>query len=326
MKTQRNTGTDRERGVALLTVLMLIASLSLIAVGLTQSVTGATRRAKLLDAQSQALWSAHGIEALIGLAVRAALDPVEGRAFAGMPGLDQVQTVPLDNGLVRFIATDAGNCYNINALASAPVQSEGLAGPGGLAFLLEERGVEPGRARPIAEAIADWVDADASPRLQGAEDPVYLSRTPRHRTPSRPISEVSELRPVQGLENLEDYRLLLIDACILPGEAARDLALNLNTLKPGQGVLLALALDGQITPERAEQLITARPAGGWRDVAAFVQEAGVVPNDGERLGLVTRNVRVDVEVVQMSRAIAMTYWVSYAPGVGVSLDRRARRE
>jgi general secretion pathway protein K len=44
---------SNQNGAALITVLMIIAAISVVALGVTQSVTSATQRARALDAQAQ---------------------------------------------------------------------------------------------------------------------------------------------------------------------------------------------------------------------------------------------------------------------------------
>lgn len=62
---------------------------------------------------------------------------------------------------------------------------------------LEDLGLD----RPQVDAIFDWMDEDAIPRAEGAEDAYYLARPLPHRTKNGPIEMIEELLMVRGVTN-----------------------------------------------------------------------------------------------------------------------------
>ena len=55
------------------------------------------------------------------------------------------------------------------------------------------------KALEIADAVADFMDADNQKRLNGAEDDDYQSATPPYRAANQPKASISELRAVTGI-------------------------------------------------------------------------------------------------------------------------------
>ncbi len=64
--------------------------------------------------------------------------------------------------------------------------------------LLALLGEPPLRASQIAAALGDWTDSDGQPRLNGAEDEVYMAQTPGYLAANQPMQDVSELRLLAG--------------------------------------------------------------------------------------------------------------------------------
>jgi general secretion pathway protein K len=85
----------------------------------------------------------------------------------------------------------------------------------------------------IADAIADWIDADQDPRPNGAEDSDYAERDPPYAAANRPLTSISELRLIKGID-LAAYNKLAPYVCALPPGTS----LNVNTATPG--ILAAL--------------------------------------------------------------------------------------
>jgi general secretion pathway protein K len=94
----------------------------------------------------------------------------------------------------------------------------------------------------LADAIADWIDADSdllSP--EGAEDAYYLSLAPPYRTANQPMSAIEEILRVRGCDNAT-VSLLRRFATVLP----RRTPVNVNMAPPE--VLVAI-IDGLTLPE-----------------------------------------------------------------------------
>lgn len=111
----------------------------------------------------------------------------------GEPWAINLPPIPLDNGEIRGAISDAQGRLDVNALAGtgapADVYRERIA------RLLARVG-GPVNALP---AIADWIDGDAVPRMNGAEDSVYLARDVPGVAANAPVLRIAELANVPGV-------------------------------------------------------------------------------------------------------------------------------
>jgi len=297
----RPRGTDRE-GMALLTVLLLVAVMSVVAVAILDDVRFSVRRTANVEFQSQAQWYAAGAEnlargqiarLLAGEPARTPLEP----AWNGRP-----MTFPIDGGTLTATVTDGQACFNLNSLALG-VGEDLTARPLGAAqfrALGRAVGAPDSRMRAIADALTDWLDADTTPLPLGAEDGAYAGLAAPYRTGGAMLAEVSELRAVKGVD-AETYRRLRPFLCVLP--TSRLSPLNVNTLTREQAPLLTMLTDGAVGPEQARAVIAARPRDGWADAAAFWAEpvmaaVQVDPEAHDQITVLTRffDLRVDVEL------------------------------
>lgn len=294
-------GARDRRGVALLTVLLLVAVIAVIAVAVLDDVRFSIRRTVNVESGGQARWYALGAESLARRQIvrlneaDPARTPVEpqwnGRVFA----------FPIEGGSIRASIGDGQACLNLNSVA------EGLGDtfqrrPLGVAqFLTLARtvGVPESQARQIVEALADWIDADAAPGPGGGEDSLYAASRPAYRTGGTLLAEVSELRAVRGVDAAA-YRRLRPYVCALP---ISDLSpINVNTLSRDQAPLLVMLTEGRLSLDAARRVIAATPPGGWSDIDAFWSQPALrtlerLPETSDQVTVRTRyfTFRADVE-------------------------------
>ena len=265
----RRAGADRESGVALVTVLMIVAAMSAVAIMLSSAVLASTNRARALDANAQADWYVAGAGEFAETVLSGLLAESGPALFAGMPMLNEPMTFEVEGGALSVTGRDATNCFNINMLRQPA--AEGPDDPSGpredFRRLVEATEIEGLDADTATAVIADWMDADQSPGLGGAEDSFYAGQTPAYRTSGQPMENLSELRA------LRDFTPALVDAlspmiCAYPDEAQQ--AFNINTLTEAQAPLLSLAMSGALSVEAARDAIFQRPQGGWESVEALM--------------------------------------------------------
>jgi type II secretory pathway component PulK len=79
--------------------------------------------------------------------------------------------------------------------------------------LLTLYGIDP----EVSNAVIDWIDTDVDAQgLHGAEDDYYLGLESPYRTANRPLTSVSELRQVRGLDTAERFNELAQHLVALP--------------------------------------------------------------------------------------------------------------
>jgi general secretion pathway protein K len=260
----------RERGAALLAVLLLVAITGAIAAAMMEGLHLSRAVALNAAALDQARADAQGLEQLAILSLDDAIlqSPERTTLAGGWNGA--TRRLPMPGGATAEVRVrDGGNCFNLNSLVEGEPQTALVRRPSGVAEfmgLMIVLGSNEGEARRVAEAAADWVDSDSLPGPGGAEDETYAAAPTPYRTANAFFAEPGELRAVAGMtEPL--YRRLRPWLCTLP---TSDLApIDLNTLLPEQAPLLAMLAPGQLSLRQAAAVIAARPAGGWGSQIEF---------------------------------------------------------
>ncbi len=297
----QGTGRDRE-GMALLTVLLLVAVMAVVAVAVLDDVRFSVRRATNAETGAQAQWYADGAESLARWRITrlAALGPDPDRTPLTPDWNGRAFTLPIDGGTLTAVVRDGQACFNLNSIVEWT--GDRLAGrPAAAAQLIvlgRAVGVEERRMAIIADSLMDWIDTDATARPLGAEDSAYAGLAEPYRTGGVPLAEVSELRTVRGVDR-EAYDRLRPHLCALPTDRS---LINVNTLGAADAPLLVMLTGGSLDLPAARAVIAGRPPGGWTDASAFWSQsglAGVDPAPGAREQTTVRtdyfSVRIDVD-------------------------------
>ena len=293
----------REReGMALLTVLLLVAVMSVVAVAILDDVRFSVRRTTNVETQSQAQWYAAGAETLAHAQIKRLLAAGPARTPLDPEWNGRTLSFPVDGGTITATVTDGQACFNLNSLVLGFGEDLTARPLGAAQFraLGPAVGAPDSRMRAIADALTDWLDADATALPLGAEDGAYAGLAKPYRTGGVMLAEVSELRAVKGVD-ADTYDSLRPYVCALP--TSRLSPLNVNTLTPEQAPLLTMLTDGALSPQRARAVIAARPRDGWPDTAAFWAQPALatLQIDAEardQINVLTRffDLRVDVEL------------------------------
>lgn len=325
---------SKERGAALLTVMMIVAAMSVAALAVTQSVTQATVRSRALDAQAQLALYAASAEEVAKARMVEVLGPLENKLNADLPGLGEPQVIPLDQGAITVTARDATNCFDVNRLTTGADGGVLVADPDmqdAYRALLTEA-IEDGYASDIValvSALTDWMDDNTVPGSGGAEDGYYLSEVPSYRTSGQKLGSLTELRSVKGYTP-EVYSIVRPLLCALPdGRAATPGLLNINTLEERHAPLLQMAFAGVLPIDDARELIGLRPQGGWPDTEAMLEDPILDRLNLERvrrdqLGVVTSLVEVSANVSYRGHDMTMRYLFEVQPGRPIKTIRRER--
>jgi general secretion pathway protein K len=260
--------TERERGVALLTVLMLVAVIAVLAGAALERLHLATRTAGNAVAIEQARAGARMAEVLATTRIDDLLgrDPNRVTLQGGWSG--RPLPLPLaEGGAAVARVSDGGNCFNLNGLVTQATTGAYVDYPAArlaLARLIRLVGGTDGDA--VAAATADWIDSDGDQQPGGAEDPAYLGLPQPYRTAGTLMADPSELRAVSGVTP-DLYARLRPLLCTLP--VAAPARLNVNTLAPEQAPLIAAWLPEGTSAAGVAQALLRRPPDGFATTAAF---------------------------------------------------------
>ena len=260
----------RERGAALLAVLLLVAVTGAIAAAMVEDLRLSRSVAVNATARDQGRLFAEGVEQLALLTIddRLRQNPERTTLAGGWNGATRTVQLP-GGGSADITVRDGANCFNVNSVVDGQPGRPFVRRPSGVAefigLMISLEVPEPD-ARRIAEAAADWADSDAVPGPGGAEDEAYAGGPAPYRTGNTLFADPGEVRALSGMTPAI-YARLRPWLCAMP---TSDLSpLNINTLGVEQAPLLAMLAPGQLTAERAGRILAQRPSGGWGNQVEF---------------------------------------------------------
>jgi len=292
-----------QRGVALITVLLVVAIVTVVCAGMIArqqlSIRGTANQAQARQAWHYAL----GGEALAQSILRRDLRASGTGAGAGQPPVDHLlepwalpqPAYDLDEGQgqVQVRIEDLAGRFNLNSLVQQ--QQPNAAALAQFRRLLLRLQI----SEPYAERLVDWLDTDQQPSgEQGAEDNAYLLLDPPYRTGGRRIEDLSELRLLLDMRD-EDFQRLAPFVTALPA----DTPLNVNTAS----AMVLSSLADSLSLSTAEALVQARQAGPFRDAANFMAQPalGGVQLQGTSVAVTSQFFQATSEVRLADRRLAL---------------------
>jgi len=285
---------ERERGAALLTVLLLVAVIAVMAAAGLEKLRLATRLGGNAVALDQARAYAQAAETLATMRITALLRQDSRRVTLAGGWSNRAITLPLPDGTAVARVSDGGNCFNLNSLVTRSPDGGYAAYIPAIdqfARLMRLIGVSNGDS--IAAAAADWIDSDDTPLPGGAEDAAYLSGQPAYRTAGTLMADPGELRAVAGV-TAESYAALRPWICALP--RAERAAINVNTLTPEQAPLLAMLLPEGNNVAGARAILLRRPPGGYAKRDDIWRMTGFSGGSSDQVDITSRWFALRVEV------------------------------
>ena len=260
----------RERGAALLAVLLLVAVTGAIAAAMVEDLRLSRSVAVNATARDQGRLFAEGVEQLALLTIddRVQQNPERTTLAGGWNGATRNVQLP-GGGSADITVRDGANCFNLNSVVDGQPGRPFVRRPSGVAEfigLMMALEVSEADARRIAEAAADWADSDTVAGPGGAEDEAYAGGPAPYRTGNTLFADPGEVRALSGMTPAI-YARLRPWLCAMP---TSDLSpLNINTLGVEQAPLLAMLAPGQLSVDRASRVLAQRPFGGWGNQVEF---------------------------------------------------------
>lgn len=202
----------RQRGVALIMAVLIVALATMLAVNVTFRGMMDQRRSSNLFALDQGYEVALGAEAWAADILQQDARDSQTDHF-GETWAKSLPPLPIDEGVgtVEGRLEDMQGRFNLNNLVFADGTTNAKA-VAQLERILTMLDIEP----TWATAIADWIDADVQPGFpDGAEDTVYLGLDPPHLAANMPITRASELMVLPEF-GAERYRRLQPYVTALP--------------------------------------------------------------------------------------------------------------
>ena len=249
---------NKNKGVALITAMLITAITGSLAAGLTWNNSLDIRRTMTLMLHEQGIQVALGAETWVQNILQN--DSLSNQTdHLGEIWASELPVLPIDNdsiqGAVSGKIEDLNGKFNVNNLvdANGQVNVDMLEQ---FERLLQILNLDI----RFAGLTVDWIDIDQIASLpNGAEDPVYTNFNPPYRTSNRPLVNVTELSSLEGMDKLS-FRKLLPHITALPGKTK----INVNTATPE----VLSSLSNNIDQNTLEGLLLIRKESGISDITS----------------------------------------------------------
>ena len=295
----------RQRGIAALTAILVVALASILAVELAWEVNLDIRRTENMLLRDQAHQIALGAELM---AIDELRNDFEEDQEEGVPCDDLTErwntdlTFPVDGGTVRGKLSGMQGRINLNNLIITGSNTVDSYKPfENLLTVLE-------LDREIAPKVLDWIDPDQIAEFGGAEDGVYTSKSPPYLTANTWFTTTTELLAIDGIvdpaePDNSEFRLLERYVAALPSGTL----MNVNTAE--DPVLASFAESPSLAS--AERLRANRPyceldvaTGSGGTSAYFWDDAQDVIGAGNQ-AFMTNNLDVATYYFQLKVAVTL---------------------
>lgn len=210
-----------QKGVALLTILIMVVLATILAMGILKSQQANLDETKLLLRQDQSLMYAQSAEyffseLLIQDAKDNQIDHLSENWAQPFP------IFPVEDGFVSGQIYDQQAKFNLNSI----LKEDGSRNEPAVEFfkaLLQRLGLDPN----LVEAVIDWQDADQDTvGAMGAENAYYQGLTEGYLAPNQKFTSIKQLQLVRGFAG-QPFQLLKPYLTALPQHESK---MNINTM------------------------------------------------------------------------------------------------
>lgn len=214
----------RQKGVALITALLIVAIAVVLASALVDHLFLDIRRTENMVQSDQAYSYAISTEELVRFLLYADSQRDDYDDNLQLQDANSLLLAPVPGGQVVANLQDLQGRFNLNNLSKTN-PNRNLA-HNQFQKLLTTLGLDPNLVYPVE----DWIDTDqqVDEPAYGAEFDYYIGLEPPYRSADKLMSSPSELRLVKGFNKAEIYDAVIPFVCALPGFTS----ININTAGP----------------------------------------------------------------------------------------------
>lgn len=269
-----------QRGIALVTALLVVAIATVLAVEIAARERLDIRRSQNMIARDQAYDLALAGESWALDLLRTDMEENDIDGFQDN-WAQPILLPPFEEATLGMWIEDLQGRFNLNNLANVPVDPQQAVNDINyrrfrtlLENLQQQHDLELNPAELI-DSLLDWIDQDLQTRPLGAEDSYYMSLDNPRRAANQLLISPTELQLVKGFTP-ELVRLLLPYVTALP----ESTSINVNTAP----VEVLRMLDPTLSDEALERLEQVRQEEAWETIDQFLQ-AAELQADVEKSGL-----------------------------------------
>jgi len=234
---------SHNQGMALLMALVMLAIASSLAVSIWYNNQLSLARINNLQKSYQAKHYSQGMLLWASDILREDYAQDENQHDSSLdPWLQGIQGMVVEDAVLSGTLVGLNDRFNVNNLIVNGVISEPHMAYFRRLLLALELDIN------LADKAVDWIDVDQVPEANGAEDFVYLSKSPSYQTSSSYFKHIQEFSLLDGL-SAEDFERLSPYISTLPIQNTAT-KMNVSTIPP----VMISALHSQISNDMAVRL------------------------------------------------------------------------
>ncbi len=287
----------RQKGVAIITALLIVAIATTVSVTISTRLQLDVRRTGNIISSDQAYLYALAAENWSRRILSKDREDSE-IDHLGEDWAFELPAIPVEGGSIKGKLTDLQACINLNSLHGGPQDTAAAVARARFERLMTNLKIDS----TVSQSVIDWIDSDLETTIpDGAEDGHYMSLEKPYRTANAPMHSVSELRLVKGFEDPAVYDV------VLPYVCAFDVNTPVNVNTAAAEVLRSLG-DG-FSESDIESIIEQRTDNAFSSIdefEAFKDNKKKIPNSE---GL---SVNTDYFMLQTESTIGQVRVITYS--------------
>ena len=315
----------RQRGVALITALVVLAIAATISAAMIWQGGLDERRTATLIQGNQAVEYALGAESWAEQILQRDFKQNSQSVNLGQDWAQQLPPLPVEGGQIIGHIEDMQGRFNLDLLSgpsAAIYQAQFVR-------ILEALNLDP----TIAPALTDWFSNNPVANPNGAKDDFYSRLQPPYLTAQTPMTSVSELQLVKGVTP-QAFAALQPYVCAIPvttttasttgtSISSGGWALNINTASP----LLLMSLAPNVSKDQVAQVVAARAANGisqadFNNIIKITSPSGQEPTTGSPIPGVTSSYFLLTVTAEIgSTHVTMYSLLRYTGGQATAIHR-----
>jgi len=263
----------KQKGVALLVVLILLVMMSALAAKISQQFCRNLQKTHYQVSQQQLRWAMQAQEKVVKDRLQADASG-ESKALTLDGDWHQPLETRGEDYTVVSQVEDAQDCFNVNNLLAVEKIAQGQNAPAVpekprreqiVEQLLTESGLSQTNAEEVYQQLVDYLDGDTTTAKEGAETDAWAGVVPARQPANQMMRTIAEIKLLPAFPAAAYPKVSKL-LCALPDSASK---VDVNTLKPEQAALLAALFPGKLNEDDAVRLIESRPETGWENIETF---------------------------------------------------------
>lgn len=263
----------KQKGVALLVVLILLVMMSALAAKISQQFCRNLQKTHYQVSQQQLRWAMQAQEKVVKDRLQADASGESKPLSLDGDWHQPLETRGEDYTVVSQVE-DAQDCFNVNNLLAVEKIAQGQNAPAVpekprreriVEQILTQSGLSQSNAEEVYQQLVDYLDGDTTTAKEGAETDAWAGVVPPRQPANQMMRTVDEIKLLPAFPAAAYPKASKL-LCALPDTASR---VDVNTLQPEQAALLAALFPGKLSEDDALRLIESRPENGWENLETF---------------------------------------------------------